>query len=37
MVHRFHDTIEFVVIWAGVLLLAVAVEVGSLYLVDALR
>lgn len=31
------DVLLFVAIWAGVLLLAIAVEVGGLYLLDALR
>lgn len=31
------EVLQFVAIWAGVFVLAVAVEVGGLYLLDALR
>jgi hypothetical protein len=34
---QLREAAEFVLIWAGVLLLAIAVEVAGLYLLDALR
>lgn len=34
---RTKDVLTFLVIWAGVLALAILVEVGGLYLLDALR
>jgi hypothetical protein len=34
---RFHEVVVFLLIWAGVLLLAIATEIGGLYFLDALR
>jgi hypothetical protein len=34
---QLHEVVQFLLIWAGVLLLAIAVEVGGLYFLDALR
>jgi hypothetical protein len=34
---KVHEAVQFALIWAGVFVLAVAVEIGSLYFVDLLR